>query len=162
MSNPRPEPVDRAAVAWALLGACALLGSAAVRLGFRGFEAVRTGLTPIESVVLVILVAVFAIGEGWGALQRRWVPDVVRRARRLDRRAPTHHRALAPLFGMGLIGGTRDARRRARRGVYAVLIAIMAVRMLPEPWRGMVDLSVAGALAWGTLALLLRGRNELA
>ena len=148
-----------AAAGWALGGVSLLFLLAVVRLGRRGVETVQAGLGPAEWTALIFLVLLFLVGEGWGALQRKWVPRVVQRAAELRRGSALHHRVLAPLYGMSLIGGCARSKARAWAGTVAIVMAVLVVRSFPEPWRGMVDLAVASALAWGLLAMAVEGRK---
>ena len=120
---------------------------------------VAAGLTPLEWLALVVLALAFAYGEGFRALARRWVPAMDRRARELGPAAPMHHRLLAPLYAMSLIGGTTRAVVRAWIGVLLIVIAVFIVRALPDPWRGIVDLSVALALTIGLVRLVFELRR---
>jgi hypothetical protein len=145
---------------WGVGGAAALLAWAAVRLGARGADAIRGGLEPAQWLVFVALAVVFLYGEGVLALDRRWAPKVLARARRVslgDRRAL---QVLAPLHAMGLVGGPAATAMRSWAGVVAVVGAVLLVRALPDPWRGMIDVAVALALAWGAAALLRRAVAE--
>lgn len=141
-------------MAWAVVGVLALLLKAVVSLGGRGLDTVREGLGPIETAVLVAMLLLFVLGEGVLALQRKWVPHVVSRARTLRRDPSRTHALLAPLYAMSLVGAPRNALLRAWAGVIAIVAAVLLVRAFPEPWRGIVDLSVAAALAWGSAALV--------
>ena len=57
------------------------------------------------------------------------------------------------MFCMGLIHATRRRLVSSWILAVAVLLIIIAVRALPPPWRGIVDLGVVVALAWGVGAL---------
>jgi len=151
--------MGRLASAWAIAGVSGLFGMAVARLGSRGLEGVAPGLSTLEWIVLGALVVLFVVGEGWAALQRKWVPRVVERARALRETDVVRHRLLAPLYGMSLIGGGAGNRRRAWAGVAAVVLAVVLVRLLPDPWRAMIDLAVASALCWGLGALLFESRR---
>ncbi|UCC25940.1 MAG: hypothetical protein JSU98_02345 [Gemmatimonadales bacterium] len=146
-----------AAALWALGGVSLLLLFAAVRLGRRGIETVQAGLGPVEWTGLILLVLLFVVGEGWGALQRKWVPRVVERAVALRRGGPLHFRILAPLYGMSLIGGCARSLARAWAGTFSIVVAVLIVRTFPDPWRGIVDLAVASALVWGVAAIVAAG-----
>jgi len=148
-----------AAAAWALAGVALLFLFAVVRLGRRGMETLQAGLSPGEWVALLLLSVAFLYGEGRGALQRRWVPRLVRRASVLRKAGRLHHRLLAPLYGMSLIGAPAKSQVRAWLGTLAIVAAIMAVRIFPEPWRGITDLAVASALIWGLGAVVVEGRG---
>ena len=153
---------DLASAAWALGGVCLLFAAAVVRLSARGLETLRGGLEPWEWGGLLLLTLVFVVGEGWGALQRRWVPRLVDRARALRGREDVVLRVLAPLYGMSLIAAPPERLLRAWAGSGAVVTAILVVREFPDPWRGIVDLAVAAALVWGMGAILIKGRHALA
>lgn len=154
--------VDAVSVAWALGGVCLLFAAAVARLAARGLQTVRDGLEPGEWGALVLLVVLFLVGEGWGALQRKWVPSLIDRARALPARRGVVFRVLAPLYGMSLIGAPRKRLLRAWAGTAAIVTAVLAVRTFPEPWRGMVDLAVAAALVWGLGAILVKSRHAFA
>ena len=141
---------------WAVLGVAAILGRAVYALGGRGLATLREGLGPVPLTLLLVLTAAFVYVEGVGALQVRWVPKVVRRIGELRRGARRRDILLAPLYCMGLVGGSRRTKARSWAGVAAIVVAVLVVRSFPEPWRGIVDLSVAAALGWGTLALLIQ------
>lgn len=149
-----PAPAASLPVLWALLGVATLLGTAVARLGRRGLETVIGGLAPGEWVALLLLTAAFVYGEGVVALQRRWIPRVVDRANALAGEPSVPLRVLAPLYGMSLVGAPIGRVFRAWLGVGAIVVAVSIVRALPEPWRGIVDFSVAAALGWALLVLL--------
>ncbi|GMV05019.1 MAG: hypothetical protein AMXMBFR53_12990 [Gemmatimonadota bacterium] len=149
-----------AAAAWAVGGVCLLFSMAVFRLGRRGLETLRGGLEPREWGALVLLTLLFVVGEGWGALQRKWVPRLVRRVSTLREGGSPIHRALAPLYGMSLIGAPRADLLRAWGGTAAIVAAVLLVRGFPEPWRGIVDLAVASALVWAVGAIAVACRRS--
>lgn len=156
---------DVAVQAWAVAGVVFLFGEAAWRLGMRGLATVRGGLSTFEWIALILLTAVFVYGEGYRALQRKWVPYVLARVARLRTERFLPWRIGAPFYAMSLIGPTRRTALRAWAGVAAIITAVLIVSRFPEPWRGIVDIAVAAALVWGAVALvygalrMLRGGN---
>lgn len=149
------------ATCWALCGVLAIFADAVLALGGRGLQTVRAGLAPMEWVALYVLVALFVYGEGVRALQHRWIPLVL--ARCIDvARARGLHQLLAPLYAMLLVGAPRRTLARAWLGVAGIVLAVLLVRALPDPWRGIIDLAVAAALAWGLLVLLRGAPRVLA
>ncbi|MBW3534127.1 MAG: hypothetical protein KY453_02745 [Gemmatimonadetes bacterium] len=151
----------RLATVWALAGSTVIFVHAVVRLGAHGLESVRGGLGPGESASLVVLTAAFVYGEGVLALERRFVPHLVERARGLAQEASVTLRILAPLYAFSLVGAPRRTLARAWAGVAAIAVAVVAVRALPDPWRGIVDLAVAAALAWAVVALVRQSAGAL-
>lgn len=141
---------------WAVLGVFLVLFQAVVALGARALDTVAAGLTPAEWVALSALTGLFVYGEGVRAIGGRWVPGVLKRARDLARHPRPVYVALAPLYAMGLIGGTRRQVLVAWAGVAAVVGAVLVVRAFPEPWRGITDFAVAAALGWGAAVLLFQ------
>jgi hypothetical protein len=155
----------RAAAAWGVLGATALLAAAALRLFPVALEAFTA--RPLDAAHwLGALATLSLVGYFMGhrGLARGFAPRVVSRAVYLARHARPVHAALAPLFCMGLIHASR------RRVVASwTLVAAMAglvglVRQVPQPYRGFVDAGVVVGATWGALAVLvfawraLRGR----
>jgi hypothetical protein len=139
---------------WGVVGVALVFATAAYRLGERGLDTVRGGLAPAEWLALVLLTAVFVYGEGVRALQRRYVPHVIRRVTQLEREPRMWYRLLAPVHALSLIGADRGLLLRAWAGTFAIAAAVAVVRAFPEPWRGITDVAVAAALAWGTYALV--------
>jgi hypothetical protein len=146
---------------WGILGVALLFVAGAVRLGERGLQTVRGGLEPVEWLALVVLTAVFVYGEGVRALQRRYVPHVMRRVEQLRQERRCWYRMLAPLHALTLIGAGPGLLARAWGGTAAIGAAVVIVRSFPEPWRGITGVAVAAALAWGTCALLVAALRSL-
>jgi hypothetical protein len=150
---------ELAAPAWAVAGVSALFASASYRLGERGIAVIRDGLGGWEWVALACLTGLFVYGEGFLALDRKWVPGLMRRARELRTERRLVLRLLAPLYGLSLIGAPPAKLVPSWLGTGAIVGAILLVRALPDPWRGIIDFAVAAALAWGLVAILRRLRS---
>ncbi|MDZ7779050.1 MAG: hypothetical protein U5R14_03810 [Gemmatimonadota bacterium] len=151
----RSRPAGVVAVAWTLVGVSGLFAFAVLRLGGRGVRTILEGLAPGQWLVLLVLTFAFVYGEGVMSLQRRWVPRLIERARSLrdERRAL---QVLAPLYGLSLVGAPAKRLLRAWLGTFAIITAVLTVRTFPDPWRGIVDFAVAGALVWGLLSIAWR------
>ena len=150
-----------AATWWAVLGVALVFVQAILALGERGLQTVRAGLDTGGWIALVLLTAAFVYGEGIRALQRRWVPSVISRAGQLRGESSPLLRILAPLYAMALVGASPRALVRAWAGVAGITAAVLIVRALPDPWRGIIDLAVAAALCWGLGAILVGGSRIL-
>jgi hypothetical protein len=141
---------------WAVSGVAGLFAWGAYRLGARGLETLRSGLGAFEWTAAIVLIVAFVYGEGLVALDRRWVPKLFERARRLRDEHRLLPRLLAPLYGLSLLGSDRTEVVRGWAGTLAIVAAVFVVRALPDPWRGIVDFAVAAALAWGLSAIVRR------
>jgi hypothetical protein len=143
---------------WALAGLVLLLGRASVSLTLKGYhEVVAPGLlTPVEWMALAGIALLFVWGEGWMALHRKWAPRVAGRIRDLDAELGALGLVLAPLHAVGLVGAPRRTLVRTWSGVAAIVVAVVLVRQLAQPWQGMIKLGVAGALALGVVSLTVR------
>ena len=128
---------------------------AVYRLGGRGFETLTAGLTVPQWTALTVLVLGFVYVEGIRALQHRWVPRMLGRASQLDEEERRTPRIVGPLFAMSLLFAPRTQMARAWLLTSGIVSMVVLVRLLPDPWRGIVDLAVAAALAWGIGAILV-------
>lgn len=147
---------SRLTAVWAVVGVAILFGSAIYRLGSRGVATLAGGLDAFHLTALVVLVGLFVYGEGVRAIQMRYAPYFLGRVRQVAREDRLVYRLLAPLYAMSLVGSAPANLARAWGGVTAIVAAILVLRVTPEPWRGIVDLAVALALAWGLSAILLQ------
>lgn len=147
--------LDAVTSAWAVVGVAALFASAVYRLGARGLEAILGGLDALEWTSLVLLTAAFVYGEGLRALDRGWVPKMMGRVRAL-RHESGLLKILGPLYGLGLVGRNRWEVVKHWTGAFLIVVAVLVVRAMPTPWRGIVDFAVAAALTWGLVAIVRR------
>jgi hypothetical protein len=141
------------AAAWGVAGVSLLLGWAIARLSPVAWRAMTAPLSPGHWAALAAVVLAMAFFEGYRGFQRGFSPRVAARARHLSLH-PTPLRALlAPFFCIGYFGAPR-ARRIASFAVSAgVLVLVVLVRRLDQPWRGIIDAGVVVGLAWGLAAL---------
>jgi hypothetical protein len=142
---------------WGVIGFCLLLVQAIYRLAIRAAEPIaQHQLTrPLHWALLAASVVVLGYSEGYRAFQLRAAPRIVVRAIHLARHPRPLHVALAPFYCTGLMHATRR-RLIASWILYGMLVVlIVSVRRLDQPWRGIVDAGVVVGLGWGTLAILI-------
>jgi hypothetical protein len=150
-----------AVAAWTAFTVALLFIEAIVRLGARAVETLAHDLDGTQRLAAAAIVAVFCYVEGYRALQRRFVPVVVARAlEAAGLRTGWTAVVWAPLYALSLTGAPGRVLGRAWAGVGAIVLAVLLVRALPSPWRGIVDAGVTAALLWGLVALLLRFVSE--
>jgi hypothetical protein len=153
----------RALVAlWGIGGVVALLVQALVRLGPLALEALRMELSAVQWVALVLWSAWMAYSEGWRGFHLRFSPRVVARAWWLADHPTVVRAALAPIFGMSLFGASRRGLWVARGLVLMIVALVVVIRMLAQPWRGIVDAGVVLGLALGLVSLLAHTVRALA
>jgi hypothetical protein len=158
-----PTPLGVFGALWGAVGVIALLVRAVVGLTPIALAPLRAGqLGGLELAVLVAWCAFMAYTEGYRGFQLRFSPFVAARVLEIRDRPSALRVALAPAFCMGLF----DATRRRLIVSWALLLGVTAlvvvVRLLDQPWRGIVDAGVVVGLSWGTLSLVVSVVRALA
>src|SRR5690606_20451121 len=137
-----------------VLGVLALVVQPLFRLAPYTIEAIRGGLTGWQWVVMLTWVLVNAHAEGWRGFHQRFSPRVVARAFHLGRHPRPAWVVLAPLFCMSLFHASRRGLIVARVLVVGIVILVLAIRQLEQPWRGIIDAGVVVGLGIGALSLV--------
>lgn len=153
--NARPS-VSLVVATWGVLGVALLLTQAVVRLTPIALEPILLGtLSSFQAAVYVAWVAFSLYSEGYRGFQKAFVPRTVARAFYLARAKPSWLSLVAPLFCMGLVHAR--PRRLATSWTVVALItgAVIVVRSLPTPWRGVVDGGVVVGLLYGLVSLVI-------
>ncbi len=152
---------ERLLVVYAVLGVSLLLVKALTRLAPIAWQPVAEGSLSIASAVLYVGWALLnAYLEGYRGFQKRFVPRVLTRALFAARSPTTLRVLLAPAFAMGFFQATRRVLGAAWGITIGVTLLVIAIRTLPQPWRGIIDVGVVTGLSWG-LASLLYGAARL-
>jgi hypothetical protein len=137
---------------WGLLGVSVLLGSAIWRLSPYVFELADLPMTTLQWVLLAANVVFMAHSEGYKGFQKAFSPRVAARTRYLRDHPQLLRTLLAPLFCMGFFHATKKRMIVSYVLTLAIVGLIVLVRMLEQPWRGIVDAGVVVGLSWGLLA----------
>ena len=142
------------AAVWGVAGVLLLLGDAVYRLLPQALDLADQPMTGLEIAALVGWIVVAGFAEGYRGFHLQFSPRVVARARHLAEHPRALHVALAPLFCMGHFHATR--KRLITSWILTVMIVgfVVLVRLLPPPWRGIVDAGVVVGLACGILSIL--------
>lgn len=144
----------RAPGLWGFAGVLALLVQAIYRLAPYAVDAIRGPLRPLEIAVLVAWIGINAYSEGHRGFHKMFSPRVIARARALDANPRPLFVVLAPLYCMGLIHATRKRLIVSWTLTLGIVAIVIAVRMLEQPWRGIIDAGVVVGLAWGMVSML--------
>ena len=140
---------------WGLLGVSFLLVFAIYRLTPLALTALGMELSWIQWVVLVVWVLFMGVAEGYRGFQKAFSPRVAARCRHL-RDHPTPFRVLtAPIFAMAFYGAPRRRRIAAFALTSGVILLVILVHQLDQPWRGIIDAGVVIGLFWGWASLVI-------
>jgi hypothetical protein len=144
-----------AGAVWGLGGVLLLLGSAIYRLTPLAIEGFSHHFLWYHWMTLVFVVLFMAYSEGYRAFQKGFSPRVAARARYLRDHPRFLHVLCAPFFCMGYFHAPRKRRITSISVTVGIVILVLLVRLLQQPWRGIIDLGVVVGLAWGLIALLV-------
>jgi hypothetical protein len=141
-------------VVWGSLGVLGILLFAIYRLAPKAFAAYEGGLSPGQWLITLVVCVLMAYAEGYRGFQTRFSPRTAARIRYLRDRPDIVRSVLAPLFSMGFFHATRRTRIVAYSLSLGVLILVILVQMLDQPWRGVIDAGVVVGLTWGAISLV--------
>jgi len=146
---------------WGLAGVLLLLGSAIYRLTLGAMKGFSYHFSWYHWMTLVFVVLCMAYSEGYRAFQKGFSPRVAARARYLKEHPRALHVLAAPLFCMGYFYAPRRRRITSISVTAGIVVLVLLVRLLQQPWRGIIDLGVVVGLAWGLISLLVFGVRAL-
>ena len=160
-SNPNLD-LGAVAVAWAIVGWAGTLAFAIGRLSVIAIDGLSGDLTPMQFAVLVVNVGLLGWAEGYRGFQRKFSPRAAARVLYLRANATPVTTVLAPLFCVGFLGVTPRLFRITWIGTALIVLAVVLVQQLPQPWRGIVDAGVVLGLSWGLVSFLVLCGKALA
>ncbi|MEN0061656.1 MAG: hypothetical protein AAGA48_05865 [Myxococcota bacterium] len=140
--------------AWGVGGVVLILSQAVFRLAPRALSLFDMELAAWHVALAVGWVIFMAYTESYRGFHLQFNPRVVVRAAGIAKDPAPWRIALAPLVAMGLLYGTPRRLLVSRLLVAGIVVLVLLVRLLPEPWRALVDLGVVIGLALGVLSLL--------
>lgn len=151
------------AVFWGIGGVVALLGQAIWRLTPLAVEPISEGmLTRAHVATYIGWVAFNLYAEGYRAFHRGFSPRVVARALYLAQEPRPWHVVFAPAFCMSLFCATRRGLVLAWGVLVTVVLLVLLMHWVPQPWRGIVDGGVVTGLLCGSGSLLWFAARALA
>ena len=150
----RPRWVGNIAVIWGLGGVIALLSMAIARLLSISIAAFGFSLTWVHWSVLIISVLFMAYAEGYRTFQKTWAPRVVNRALELRDNWNVLRIVLAPFYCMSFFDATRKRVLTAWITTVCIVLLIVLMNRMDQPWRGLIDAGVVVGLSWGVAAVI--------
>ena len=145
--------LGRCGALWGVVGVIGLLGYAVLRLFPLITDAFTYPFQWYHWAVLVCHVALMAYTEGYRGFQQGFSPRVVARARYLAQHPRVLHVLLGPLFCMGYVYATWQRRIRSVSLTVFIVLLVVLVTRLDQPWRGIIDAGVVIGLLWGCLSI---------
>ena len=151
----RPTFLTTLIATWGVMGVIALCGRAVWSLTPIALEPWQKDQLAGWQIGIYLFWLLFNIyGEGWRGFHKAFSPRTVGRAFFLGEN-PTILRILfAPVIAMGLFQATRKRVIVSWSLFLAILIVVVLIRLLPQPWRGIIDGGVVAGLGLGILSLI--------
>jgi hypothetical protein len=146
---------------WGLAGVALLLGGALYRLTPLAMDAFTYDWSWQHWLLFAIMIFFMAYAEGYRAFQQGFSPRVAARARYLREHPNALHAIFAPLFCMAYFHAPRRRKVVSISVTTGIIVLVILVRLLPQPWRGIIDGSVVVGLAWGLVSLIVFGYQAL-
>lgn len=143
------------AALWGFAGIFLLLSSAIYRLTPMALDIPFAEIGLFHWVVLVVWVLVMAYSEGYKGFQKNFSPRVAARIRYLRHHPTLVRLLLAPVFCMGFFYTTRKRKIVAFSLTTGIILLIILVHYIPQPWRGIIDAGVVVGLTWGLASMTL-------
>lgn len=142
--------------AWGAAGVVGICAFAIWRLSRYTLEALDLQFTALQWALLVVNIVFMAWSEGYRGFQLKFSPRAAARALYLYR-TPTSRwvKVLAPLFCFGYFRATRRVRIVTWSVTAGIVVLVLLIHRLDQPWRGIIDAGVVVGLSWGVVSLLV-------
>jgi len=147
--------MGRLGATWGAVGVIAMIGFAIFRIAPRAVAAYEIGLDTTQWIVTIVFAVFMAYSEGYRGFQRRFSPRTAARVRYLRDQPDLLRSLLAPLFAMGFFHANRRTRIIAYALSSGIVVLVLLVRLLMQPWRGIIAGGVVLGLTWGIVSLAI-------
>lgn len=143
------------AALWGFTGICLLFSSAIYRLGSMALEMPLGSFEWYHWLALVLCLVFMGFAEGYRGFQQNFSPRVAARIRYLKQNVTPLRALLAPVFCMGFFYAQRRRQVVTFCLTGGIIGLVLLVRLLEQPWRGIIDAGVVLGLTWGIVSLTL-------
>lgn len=137
---------------WGFTGFTLLIGMALYRLTPLALEAFEHSLTGLQWSVLIINCLFMAYSEGYKGFQKAYSPRAAARMKYIKENPKILFVLLAPFFIMGFFHTTRKRMIVSYSLTIFIVVLIVLVHKLDQPWRGVLDAGVVVGLSWGIIS----------
>lgn len=133
------------------MGVTLILGWAIIRVYSFATPAFAQPLDTFKWIVLLAWCIFMLLTEGYYGFQKKFSPRVVARAQHVAAHGNVVDTLFAPFFCMGYFHTSRKRMISTYILTFAIILFIVAVSQLKQPWRGITDLGVLLGLTYGLL-----------
>lgn len=142
---------------WGIIGVLAILLFAIARLSLRVVDMLNYSLNIWQWLGLILFAFYMAYAEGYKGFHLNFAPRVITRAS-IFLENNSFKNALyvifAPLLCMGYIHSTKKRKLISFVLTSAIIVLVLLVGRLPQPWRGIVDVGVVLGLFLGVSSIV--------
>ncbi len=146
---------------WGVSGMLLLLGYAIFRLVPPAIAAFSHTFHWYHWVILIINTAFVLYFKAFRGFQQGLSPRIAARARYLRQQPTVLRILLAPLYCMGYFHIIKRKQIATIMMTVGMITLIILVRLLNQPWRGIIDGGIAVGLGWGFITILGYGVQAL-
>lgn len=137
---------------WGFAGFMAILVIALIKLTVIAVDSFNYSFSTLHWLALIANSAFMAYSEGYKGFQKGYSPRLAARLIHLHHNASFLTMLLAPLFCMGFFAAPRKRIITSILLTLMIVIFILFFQLIPQPWRGILDIGVIIGLSWGLLA----------
>lgn len=141
-------------VSWGLGGFLLLMASAFRRLVPMSAGAFDHELGAVHYAALIVWLVFMIYSEAYKGFHRAFAPRFGARLKHLYDHPSPLLVAFAPLYAMCYIHATRKRRIVVFSLTTGIILLIILIKQLPQPWRGIIDVGVVAGLFLGTLSVI--------
>lgn len=141
---------------WGISGVLLILLFAILRLSARVIEMLSYSLSLWQWLCLILFALYMAYAEGYKGFHRNFAPRVIARARfflNQDNLKSFAYILIAPLLCMGYIHATKKRKLVSILLTSMIIVLVLLVSRLPQPWRGIIDVGVVLGLLLGVCSI---------
>ena len=143
------------AAIWGVSGVILLLGAAVYRLFDYAIETFDQTLMWYHWLMIVLWTAFMLYSEGYKGFQKAFSPRVAARAKYLAKHASILQGILAPLFCMTFFHSTKKRLIVSWILTTFIVVFIILIKFLDQPYRGIVDIGVVLGLSYGIITIIV-------
>jgi len=137
---------------WGILGISLSLMKSFPRLTPKITEAFNMEFSPMHWITFIGFTFFMLYFEGYKGFQLKYSPRTAARVKYLRDHPHWLRDIFAPIFCMGYFHANRKTKIKAYAVTFIVILMIIGISYVPQPWRGIMDVGVILGLSYGIVA----------